>query len=166
MKRSDAFPSNYLSKDDVDPPITATIAGVKRATLKGEDGDETKPVMTFDGSVKPLIINNANWMTCEDLYGEDSDGWIGKSIEIYKDASVMFGNKRVGGVRLRKPNGAQAQAEQPAKPSQAMLEKWQVLYEKAIKLKIDCAPIPADISAQELARRGKALRDLIEAAEF
>ena len=106
MKRSEAFPSNYLSKDDVAAPLTATIAGVKPVVLKGENGDEQKPVMYFAGEVKPLIVNNANWMTCEDLYGEDSDAWIGKSIEIYKDPNVMFGNKRVGGVRLRAPQQA------------------------------------------------------------
>ena len=104
MKRSEAFPSTYLSKDDVDPPITATIKDVYHVNLKGDAGDETKTAMSFvEPSVKPMIVNNANWMTCEDLYGEDSDGWAGHKVEIYKDPTIMFGGKRVGGVRVRKP---------------------------------------------------------------
>lgn len=104
MKRSDAFPSQYLSKDDVESPVIGTIADVQFVTLKGDNGDEQKPAMYFkESTIKPLLVNNSNWMTCEDLYGEDSDGWRGHTIEIFKDPSVMFGGKRVGGVRLRKP---------------------------------------------------------------
>ena len=107
MKRNEAFPSTYLSKDDVDPPITATIENVYHVNLKGDAGDETKTAMSFvEPNVKPMIVNNANWMTCEDLYGEDSDGWAGHKVEIYKDPTIMFGGKRVGGVRVRQPANA------------------------------------------------------------
>jgi hypothetical protein len=55
--------------------------------------------------VKPLILNNANWLTMEDAYGDDSDMWRGKPVEVYVDAGVMFAGKRVGGIRLRAPSG-------------------------------------------------------------
>src|SRR3990172_4741253 len=116
MKRSEAFPSTYLSKDDVDPPITATINDVYHVNLKGDAGDETKTAMSFvEPDVKPMIVNNANWMTCEDLYGEDSDGWAGHKVEIFKDPTIMFGGKRVGGGRVRDvrhPGGNSASAHQ------------------------------------------------------
>lgn len=105
MKRSEAFPSKYLSKDDVVMPIVATIRAVHPEMLKGDDGDERKVVMEFEGDVKPLIINNTNWMTLEDAYGEDSDAWLGKMVELYKEPAVMFAGKRVGGVRVRIPAG-------------------------------------------------------------
>lgn len=104
MKRSEAFPSKYLSKDDVDPARVGTIDRLTRETLKSDDGDETKTVMYFrEEALKPLILNNSNWMTCEDAYGPDSDMWLGKRIELYLDPNVMFGPKRVGGVRVRVP---------------------------------------------------------------
>ncbi len=104
MKRSEAFPSNYLGKDDVQKPFIAVIASVAMAELKGDNGIEHKPTMHFaDGSTKPMIVNNVNWLTCEESYGPDSDFWNGKPVEIYVDPTIMFGNKRVGGVRLRIP---------------------------------------------------------------
>lgn len=114
MKRHEAFPSKYLSKEEVETPITATIASVKMETFSGDNGDESKPALYFLENIKPCLLNNANWMTCEDLYGPESDDWAGKKIEVYKDPNVMFGKKRVGGVRLRQPlngNGAHPRAE-------------------------------------------------------
>lgn len=105
MKRSDAFPSQYVSKDDVESPVVWTVAGVSKVEMSDDDGGKkSPPVMTFkEDHAKPLILNNTNWMVLEDLYGDDSDKWVGHPIELYKDPAVMFGGKRVGGVRVRKP---------------------------------------------------------------
>ena len=109
MKRSEAFPSNYLSKEDCTPPIIATIASLGRKTLKSDDGDETKTVMNFrEEQYKPLILNNTNWLICEDAFGEDSDSWLGKKIELYNDPTVMFGKDRKGGIRIRIPQAVAA----------------------------------------------------------
>jgi hypothetical protein len=101
MKRSDAFPSKYISKDDVTTPFTAVIDSVHMATLQVDEKEETKPAMSFRGDVKPLLLNNINWMMLEDMFGGDSDSWIGRAIELYVDPNVMYGGKRVGGVRVR-----------------------------------------------------------------
>jgi hypothetical protein len=104
MKRSQAFPGNFLGKDDVPSPLSAIIADVTREPVKCEFGEEQKPIMRFTSNqLKPLILNNVNWLGYEDAYGEDSDDWRGKPAEIYVDPHVMFGHKRVGGLRLRIP---------------------------------------------------------------
>ncbi len=106
MKRSEAFPSQYVSKDDVEVPKAWTIETIAPVEMPSDDGSKTKspPVMFFhEADAKPLILNNTNWMTIEDLYGPESNEWKGHKIELYNDPSVMFGNKRVGGVRVRKP---------------------------------------------------------------
>ena len=72
--------------------------------VKGEEGDERKTIMVFEEETKPLILNNTNWTILEDLYGPESDDWLGKKIELYSDPNVMFGKKRTGGVRVRKPS--------------------------------------------------------------
>ena len=102
MKRSQAFPSKYLSKDDVMPPIVAVIKTVVMETLDAEAG-ETKPVMYFQDAVPPLVVNTTNWMSVEDMYGPESDDWAGHSIELYQEPNVTYGGKRVGGIRIRKP---------------------------------------------------------------
>ena len=40
MKRSDAFPSKYVSKDDVDPAVIWTIASVAKVEMDGDDGEK------------------------------------------------------------------------------------------------------------------------------
>jgi hypothetical protein len=101
MKRSEAFPSKYISKDDVNPPILANIMDVRSEVFEEEEGKKSKPVMYFGGEIKPLILNNTNWMTLESEWGDDSDSWKGKTVELYCDPNVMFGKKMVGGVRIR-----------------------------------------------------------------
>lgn len=109
MKRTDAFKSNYLGQGDIERPTIGVIQAVGIESLNGDGGKEDKPVVHFSNGVKPMILNLINWQTIEDAYGDDSDSWIGKRIELYVDRNVMFGNKKVGGVRVRLPmNGASA----------------------------------------------------------
>ena len=107
MKKSDAYPdrSSYLSKEDVmSAPKVGTIAGVSHKVFEDDDGEKRKPVVSFkEEELKPMVYNVTNWDNTELLYGDDSDMWIGKKIEIYFDPTVMNKGKRVGGVRVRKP---------------------------------------------------------------
>lgn len=105
MKRTDAFKSNYLGQGDLEQPTIAVIQDVGIESLNGDGGKEDKPVAHFTNGIKPMILNLINWQTIEDAYGEDSDLWVGKRVELYVDKNVMFGAKKVGGVRVRIPNG-------------------------------------------------------------
>ena len=104
MKRSDAFPSSYLKQEDLPrPPGTmhATIEDVRTETMPSDDKAE-KPVMYFaKDSAKPMVLNGGNWDLLEAAYGEDSDGWRGKPVELYVDPNVMYAGRRTGGIRVR-----------------------------------------------------------------
>lgn len=105
MKRSEAFPTKYLSKDDIKAPTVGIIDNVINETLGSGDDQEVKPVMYFKSGIeKPIVINNTNWINVESVYGDDSDNWIGKPIEAWVDPNVSFGGKRIGGLRLREPS--------------------------------------------------------------
>jgi hypothetical protein len=103
MKLTQMFPSNYLKKEDVATPITATIQSVTMDAIKGEHGEESKPVVHFQGNIKPMVLNVGNGHVIAELYGDDTDKWTGKAIEIYCDPNVQFAGKRIGGIRLRAP---------------------------------------------------------------
>lgn len=104
MKRSDAFPTSYMSKDDVQTPLLLRISDVQIKNVGTDSEQEEKPVMYFkEPEVKPMILNQTNWSVLEALYGEDTDSWRGKPIVIYFDQAVLFKGKRVGGVRCRAP---------------------------------------------------------------
>lgn len=134
MKRSQAFPSQYVSKDDVATPRRVTIKNLLMETIKSDGGDEDKPVLHFSDFEKAMVLNNTNWQTIEEVYGDESDNWGGKQIELYLDPGVMFGGKRVGGVRVRVPNGASA----PASNNGAW--SWSLAVQK-------CAEVGADADA-------------------
>ncbi len=121
MRRSEAFPSKYLGKDNLKSPLTVTINNVTQETIESDNEQQLKAVIHFqEDGVKPFICNVGNWMTIEDAYGEESDDWTGKRIELFVDPTVQFGGKRIGGVRVRIPSNGQA-AAQPARtaPQQA-----------------------------------------------
>lgn len=104
MKRSEAFPSRYLSKEDVPAPISVTIARVFLAEIDDDENKKTKAVVEFNGLEKFMILNATNWDTLETAFGEDSDAWLGKTVQLYVDPSVMFKGEKKGGLRLRISN--------------------------------------------------------------
>ena len=108
MKMSEMFPSKYLSKDGVTTPVVASIKTITQTELDGDGMKEMKNVLLFNGSIKPMILNKGNAAALCESYGDDTDFWIGKPVEIYVDPSVMFGGKRVGGLRIRVPGQRQA----------------------------------------------------------
>jgi hypothetical protein len=108
MKRSQVFPSNYFGKGDVEEgPVTGAIASVTMEPIKSDNGEESKAVLHFTARLRPFILNLCNWTTLETSYGEDSDSWTGKHVEMYFDPTVMYGKERVGGVRVRIPKLAE-----------------------------------------------------------
>ena len=107
MKKQEAFPSSYLNKEDLPaPPGTkhATVEDVRIETMPSGDKEE-KPVLYFANGLKPMVLNGTNWDIMADAYGPESNDWRGKPIELYVDANVMYGGKRIGGIRVR-TNGA------------------------------------------------------------
>src|SRR4051794_26075830 len=109
MKRTEAFASNYLNQEDLSRPQLAVIHTVGKELVNTDDnGQREKPVAHFVNGTKPLILNMVNWDTIENAYGPDSDNWAGKAIELYVDRNVMYGPRRVGGIRIRIPNAETA----------------------------------------------------------
>src|SRR5436190_5464502 len=99
MKLSEAFPSPYLKGEDIDgAEPTVTISGAAMETL----GEDHKLVLQFAGKQKRLVCNRTNANTIEELYGSDTDGWIGKQITLFV-APVQFQGRRVNGLRVRGP---------------------------------------------------------------
>jgi hypothetical protein len=120
MRQSEVFQTNFLKKDDVGDGLILTIASVRMEDVGNDEDKETKAVMRFREFQKGLVLNKTNWETIEEVYGEDSDGWIGKRVKVYFDASVQFKGKRTGGLRIRMPSRPQAgpvAQQQPVAPA-------------------------------------------------
>lgn len=119
MKKSEAFPSSYLGQDDIknsgQESLRGTVVEHVQRNVPGDRGDEIKNIIVFrEPYLKDWIINTTNWDIIEAGYGEDSDDWRGRPIELYVDPNIMFGKKRTGGVRARIPTTQQQAQAQPA----------------------------------------------------
>lgn len=107
----------YLRATDLQGPITATISHVVEEQVGAEDEREAKLVMHFMKGQKGLVLNQTNLQACAALYGDETDAWTGKRIELYVDPNVFFSGKKIGGLRLRAPAPAPAKAKQALAPA-------------------------------------------------
>lgn len=108
----DMMDSDYLFAADLrGKDRTVTIAKVTAGQLVGSGGKKTrKPLVYFAESStgKPLGMNTTNCRTVATLYGNDTEGWIGKKITLYP-TTTSVGGETVECIRIRprKPSGGE-----------------------------------------------------------
>lgn len=124
MKTHEMIQSNYLKKEDVGEDGTiVTISGFDKVNVARDDQPEDwKYTMQFEEFEKPMVLNSTNIQLCEKALGsDDTDDWIGKQIIVYNEPNISFGNKLVGGIRIKayRKVGAPRQvvAGKPRQPS-------------------------------------------------
>jgi hypothetical protein len=96
--------SKYLKKEDVGEEGTiVTIASFERVNVAMEnEPPEYKWTMRFEEFDKPMVLNSTNINLCEQIFDSDNtDDWQGKKIIVYNEPNISFGNKLVGGIRIR-----------------------------------------------------------------
>ena len=113
-KLSEMLPSRFLKKDDVPQPMLLTIGDLEQVNVAPQgQPEEKKWTMSFPELDKPLVLNSTNMHVIGQIYGDDTDGWLGQKIVIYHDPNVSFGGKLVGGLRLRAPKNQTKAAPPP-----------------------------------------------------
>ena len=108
MIQNDVFPSNWLNSSDIQVDTIVTIRDMKLEEVGREP--QSKPVMYFEGALKPLIVNVTNWKACAKLFGEDSDLWLGRQVTLYVRHDIEAFGDIVSGIRIRATAPAQPQA--------------------------------------------------------
>ena len=117
MNLDQMYPSKWLKAGDLQGQ---TIPVVIMRVVMEDVGDEAgKPVAYFQGKEKGLVLNKTNAMSIGLVHGQDTDGWTGKTIELFP-AVVMFQGQNVPCIRVRPVAAAYAEAygapERPAPP--------------------------------------------------
>jgi hypothetical protein len=93
-------------------PALLRISNVKRETL--QDG-ESKFVVYFSNSQQGLVLNKTNGRAIRDMYGPQTEKWVGKTIVLF--ATICdFGGRSVNCIRVRSPNGADTEGNQDELP--------------------------------------------------
>jgi hypothetical protein len=109
----DVFPSKYLSAADIagrEP--TVTFSAVEVIEMEQDNRVQRKLVASFKNATKQLVLNKTNSQACADLYGDDTDAWIGKAVKLVV-ARVDFQGRRVDAIRIDPPARATGSAPAP-----------------------------------------------------
>lgn len=123
MKMHDAFPSLYLKAADLESgDVNVTIAGCEIEEL-GKDNDR-KPVLSFKGTDKKIVLNKTNWSTIAKVLGTDeTDEWVGKRITLFATEVESFGEMTLAiRVRLKAPAPAKVATAQAALSTKQVAE--------------------------------------------
>src|ERR1700734_1078170 len=102
MKINELHPSKYLSAGDLnEEKHVVTIERIEMETMKGRDGkpDEDKPILYVEEFEKGMVINKTNTTTIAQLYGEDTDEWIGEKITLFPTYTT-FNKQNVACLRV------------------------------------------------------------------
>ena len=111
MNINEAFPSNYLKATDLQGrEVALTISNVAMEKL----GNDTRMILYFQGKQKGMVCNKTNAFNISMMYGEDTDGWLGKTVTLFA-AWVEYQGKTVQGLRV-KMGGMPAQGQHHQAP--------------------------------------------------
>jgi hypothetical protein len=102
MKISSAFPSKFLKADDLPEGRDVSVVIDDCRMERMRDSNEEKPTLYFQGKSQGLILNVTNGNVLADALGNETDGWFGKTIVLYRDRT-NYGGKMVDCVRVRVP---------------------------------------------------------------
>jgi hypothetical protein len=130
------FPGRFVKAADLNgKDATLTISAVVVDELIGDKGTETKGLISFQGAKKQLVLNKTNGLCLKQMFGRETDAWIGKRITIYpttfndepcirikgspdleKDITfeLKLPRKKPKATTLKKTGAAPKQAEKPA----------------------------------------------------
>jgi len=105
MNRNELFPSKYIKAADLGgKPLAVTIKSATVEALNNPNGggQQDKLLLSFVNQTKKLVCNVTNFNSIADMHGDETDGWLGKRIELYPTKASM-GGKTFDAVRVRAP---------------------------------------------------------------
>lgn len=88
--KTDLF--KFVSGDMIaDQTVKMTIRAVELEKLSGPNGESEKPLIYFQGTKKPLILNATNAKKLAKALGRETTAWHGAKIELYSEEVKAFG---------------------------------------------------------------------------
>lgn len=86
--------SAFLKADDLNGKrVKVEIETVSVQPFENNGKEENKLVLSFTGKEKKLTLNKTNARSIAKMYGPDTDGWVGATIQIFP-TTTDFGDKK------------------------------------------------------------------------
>ena len=159
MNINSAYPSKYLAAASDFPDDADLILTIKDVTVEnvGQGADaEDKPIIYFQEVKKGLLCNRTNSKTIANLYGAETDAWVGKKIAIYP-TEVEYRGEMVLGIRVR--------LKAPVtKPVNKLWDRWNTLTKEAAEFGVPVPNLDPAASDEDVTKAGKFLANLINEA--
>ena len=96
MDYKEIYRSKFMKSDDLNGrTATYTVTDCAADTI----GDDTKLVLAFSETDKPLVLNKTNATIMAELHGPETDGWEGKQIKLVP-ATTQYQGKTVKCTRI------------------------------------------------------------------
>ena len=116
MDMNQAFPSKYIKADDLQgKEWPLVIRNVVREDVGTDQKPDNKPVIYFNGTEKGMVLNVTNNNAICDMFGFDSDMWLGKTITLIA-IQTEFQGKPCLGLRVKLPGATNLAAPIAAAP--------------------------------------------------
>jgi hypothetical protein len=101
MTRDEIYPDKYFKAANLSRPQELKIVSAIMETMKDVHGANVrKLVVGFEDTPTKLVCNRTNFDKLSELFGGDTDAWIGNYVQLYVD-QVRFGGRAVNSVMVR-----------------------------------------------------------------
>lgn len=109
---SEVYGGSYLTDVDLAGRMySLTIEAV--AVEEVGDERQRKLVVAFKGAQKNLVLNKTNASTLVSAFGDDTDSWLGRFVEVFT-VPTTFGGRSYEGIRVRAVVAQTSQLQAPA----------------------------------------------------
>jgi hypothetical protein len=106
MKLTEMFATNLLKAADVTDAggeMPATIAKIEMKEFDNDSGGKDRKPIIFFANDKQMVCNKTNGTTLGEMFGNETDDWIGKSITLIVQ-NVDFAGKSTPAIRIKNLN--------------------------------------------------------------
>ena len=89
-----SYAGQYLNSVQIDRPVTVKIASLQTETVKSwQKGAKPteRVILKFEGKEQGMVVNKTNFKKLAELFGWDSDGWVGKEVTLVTVQKEAFG---------------------------------------------------------------------------
>lgn len=112
--------SRFITQHDVEPPVIVTIKSFEEMNVaKAGAEEEFRWCVWFREFDKPMTLNSTNGQIIASIVGsEELNDGIGQSVVLYRDPTISFGGRVMGGIRVRAPKKGYKAPEAPPQPEE------------------------------------------------
>lgn len=99
---NDMFPSKYMKSADLKGgEFRVCVSGIQQEQVQ-DSPPEQRWVIYFQSTEKGMILNVTNGRMLANLFGQDTDSWIGQYVVLYAAQTQTPDGKPTLGLRIRK----------------------------------------------------------------